>query len=470
MDAHRDARPLQILLVEDDGDLRETLTDALREVGHVVTPASDGAEGLAEATSKVFDVVISDVNLPKMHGTALFREIRAIAPETSVIFISGQGEIAQAVDALKQGAYDYLTKPFDLDELMVRLRHIAERLSLRLELEHARAALAGQSPQTLLIGESPAIRRVLNMVDVVAVSDAPILITGESGTGKELVARMVHDKSPRRGRPFVAVNCGALADSLIEAELFGHERGAFSGADRKRDGRFKAADGGTLFLDEIAELSLPAQAKLLRVVQEGSFEALGSNTSIKVDVRIVSATHRDLRERIRTGAFREDLFFRIDVIEVPLPPLRERLSDLPLLVEHFLRRFLPKGTTTPLTVAPEAWAALQQHRFPGNVRELSHAIQHAVVLSGGQQIEVKHLPPGFGPSVVPPSVIAKVASPARAAGDRPLVDVMRELEREYLVSALEAVQWKRVDAARSLGISRKTLWEKMKSYGLGDSE
>jgi DNA-binding NtrC family response regulator len=261
-----------------------------------------------------------------------------------------------------------------------------------------------------------------------------------------------------------------LADSLIEAELFGHERGAFTGADRRRDGRFKAADGGTLFLDEIAELSLPAQAKLLRVVQEGSFEALGSNTSTKVDVRIVSATHRDLRERIRSGAFREDLFFRIDVIEIPLPPLRERLSDLPLLVEHFLHRFLPKGTTTPLTITPEAWGALQQHRFPGNVRELSHAIQHAVVFSGGAPIKVEHLPPGFGPSVVPPSVIATMGGPAKAAADRPLVAVMRELEREYLVSALEMVQWKRVEAARNLGISRKTLWEKMKLYGLGDSE
>jgi two-component system response regulator AtoC len=327
---------LDVLLVDDEAELRLSLADALRDAGHKVTMASDGVEARGHVLARVFDVVICDVRLPQLDGLTLFRRLRQESPTTDVILITAFGEVADAVAALKEGAYDYLTKPFDIDELMVAVKRIAGQRALRRELEQARAELSGRKPENMLIGQSPGMRRVLNLIEMVSQSEAPTLVTGESGTGKELVARMLHDRSARRDAPFVVVNCGALTETLIEAELFGHERGAFTGAVRKRDGRFKAADGGTLFLDEVAELPLPAQAKLLRVLQEGTFEPLGTNTTVKVDVRVVSATHRNLRTRITEGLFREDLYYRINVIEIPLPPLRERPGDLSALLQHFL--------------------------------------------------------------------------------------------------------------------------------------
>ena len=295
---------------------------------------------------------------------------------------------------------------------------------------------------------------------MVAQSDAPTLITGESGTGKEVVARMVHEQSSRRDKPFVAVNCGALAENLVEAELFGHERGAFTGALRKRDGRFKAADGGTLLLDEVAELPLPAQAKLLRVLQEGTVEPLGTNTPVRVDVRIISATHRNLQERIKAGLFREDLYYRINVIELQVPPLRERSSDIPLLVNHFLARMTPAGAASPM-ISPPAWAALSQYPFPGNVRELSHAIEHAMVLSGGKEIGLQHLPQGM---VSSNSSEPRVEAELPANNDiRPLQAAVRDFEHAYLLRALRATEGKRARTAELLGISRKTLWEKLRS-------
>jgi DNA-binding NtrC family response regulator len=324
--------------------------------------------------------------------------------------------------------------------------------------------LSGRKNETRLVGEAPSMRRVLDMIRMVAQSDAPALITGESGTGKELVARMIHEGSARREKPFVAVNCGALAENLIEAELFGHERGAFTGAVKKREGRFKAADGGTLFLDEIGELPQSAQAKLLRVLQEGTFEPLGTNTPVKVDVRIVSATHRNLRDRIATGGFREDLFYRVNVIEIPLPPLRERPADIPLLLRHFLQRLTPPGSPVP-SVSPAAWAALSQYKYPGNVREFSHAIEHALVLSGGREIDLHHLPHTIAQSGAPPS-----AAPAASAPEiRPLALALKDFEREYLQRALGLAGGKRVKAADLLGTSRKTLWEKLRQHGLADS-
>jgi DNA-binding NtrC family response regulator len=385
--------PLRILLVEDEPDLRDALAQSLEEAGHEVVMASDGEQGLALVTEQTFDVLVTDVRLPKLDGRALLRRVLAETPGTRVILISAFGDIEQAVAALKQGAYDYLAKPFEVGRLLALLAHLAEQRTLERELAQARAKLAGIAPQTLLIGESPPIRRVLAKIDAVATSKAPVLIVGESGTGKEIVARLIHDRGPRRDRPYVTVPCGALTETLMEAELFGHARGAFTGADRKRDGRFKIADGGTMFLDEIAELPLTAQVKLLRVLQEGTFEPLGSNTTERVDVRVLSATHRNLQERVAQGLFREDLFYRINVIEVPLPPLRDRPGDLVLLMHHFLQQFTLNGPVPSLSAA--AWEAIARHRFPGNVRELSHAIQHAVVMSGSGEIQVSHLPPTF---------------------------------------------------------------------------
>jgi DNA-binding NtrC family response regulator len=342
---------------------------------------------------------------------------------------------------------------------------------LRRELEQARAELSERPPENTLVGHSPAMRRVSGLIGMVCQSEAPTLVTGESGTGKEMVARMLHERSGRRAAPFVVVNCGALSETLIEAELFGHERGAFTGAVRKRDGRFKAADGGTLFLDEVAELPLSAQAKLLRVLQEGTFEPLGTNSTVKVDVRLISATHRNLRARIGEGLFREDLFYRINVIEIPLPPLRERPGDLSALLQHFLQRLTPKGQPTP-TISPAAWAALARHSYPGNVRELAHAIEHAVVLSGGGEITVQHLPatmiadPPRTPAAADPASDSQ-GSAMESSEVRPLQSAVRQFEREYLLRAIAQAGGKRVRAAELLGISRKSLWEKLRLHGLG---
>ncbi len=459
--------PLRVLLVEDEPELRTALAETIQAAGHLVETAADGAQGLDRVGSSVFDVVITDVNLPKIDGLTLFRRLRKESPSTSTILITAYGEIAQAVTALREGAYHYLSKPFDADELLVHLGHIAARRALEGELEQARATLAERAPHTLLIGQSPAIRRALDKVDAVAGSDAPALIVGESGTGKELVARMIHDRSARRGRPYVAVNCGALTETLMEAELFGHERGAFTGAERKREGRFKAADGGTIFLDEVAELPLSAQAKLLRVLQEGTFEPLGSNTTIKVDVRIVSATHRNLRERVKKNQFREDLLYRINVIEIVLPALRERAGDLTLLVRHFLDRFTLEGRPTP-SISTEAWAAISRHPFPGNVRELSHAIQHAVVLAGRQEITPEHLPASL---TAPLSGAVPAGVPLAAGGSpseiRVLATVVREFEKAYLEAVIGSIGLHNLRlAAQHLGLTPKMLRDKLRAHGL----
>jgi two-component system response regulator AtoC len=452
---------LDILLVDDEPELRELLEEQLREAGHQVQSASDGAEGMDCLQRRVFDLVICDVRLPAIDGLTLFRRVRKESPATDVILMTAYADVSQAVSALKEGAYDYLTKPFDVDELLLQARRISETRTLRRELEKARGELSSRASETTLIGESPAIRRVIEMSKMVSQSDAPVLISGDSGTGKEVVARLIHEKSARRDKAFVAVNCGALAENLIEAELFGHERGAFTGAVKKRDGRFKAADGGVLFLDEIAELPAAAQAKLLRVLQEGTFEPLGTNTPVRVDVRIISATHRNLHERIKAGLFREDLFYRVNVIEIQLPQLRERPTDLPLLLRHFIQRFTAPGAPIP-RISPAAWASLLQYEFPGNVRELSHAVQHAIVLSGGQEIDVHHLPPSIVDTRLPP--------PLPTAGDatviRPLHLAIREFENQYLQHALKAADGKRNRTAAMLGISRKTLWEKLRHNGL----
>jgi DNA-binding NtrC family response regulator len=308
-----------------------------------------------------------------------------------------------------------------------------------------------------IIGRSPAIVRLLEKAEAVARSDAPVLVAGESGTGKELVARLLHERSARRAGPFVALNCAAFPESLLEAELFGHERGAFTGAVRKRDGRFQAAHGGTLLLDEVAEIPLPAQAKLLRVLEEGTFEPLGTNRSVAVNVRILSATHRDLSDHIARGLFREDLYYRLKVVCLKLPPLRERPDDLRPLVAHFLRRF--RGATGGAPLTERAWAALAAYRFPGNVRELEHAIHHAVIIAGGEEIDLAHLPPEIAG--------AGEDAPGRAAAPiRPLADAARAFERDYLLTALRVAGGRRAQAAGLLGISRKSLWEKLRRHGI----
>jgi DNA-binding NtrC family response regulator len=449
---------LDVLVVEDEQAIRMDLALALGDAGHRITEASDGTQAKELIEARTFDVALLDVRLPKVDGLTLFRRLRQRWPETAVILMTGHASVPDAVAALKEGAFDYVTKPFDSEELTLRvIGRVAERCALQRELTRARARHGGE-----LIGRSPAILRLLDQAEAMAENGAPVLLTGESGTGKELVARLLHERGPRRQGPFVAVNCAALPETLLEAELFGHERGAFTGADKKRDGRFKAADGGTLLIDEVSEIPLAAQAKLLRVLQESVVEPLGSNRSIPIDVRIISATNRNLKELVAQRQFREDLYYRLCVLDLAVPPLRERHGDLPLLVEHFLKRFAPAGAP-PLEVTPRAMAALVDHPYPGNVRELEHTIERAVVIARGRPIDVEHLPPDLTSGKNP-------GKPAIPEVLTPLADAVQDFERAYLARALELNGGRRAETAQLLGISRKSLWQKLRKQGSGEDD
>jgi DNA-binding NtrC family response regulator len=452
---------LDVLLVDDEPSIRLPLGDAIRAQGHRVRTASNGAEAMSALAAQVFDVVVCDIRLPKVDGLTIFRKVRHESPSTEVLLITAYAEVPDAVAALKEGAVDYVTKPFTVDTIMERLVRIAKQRGLASAMDRARQTLAASdsTPTPGLVGRSPAHLRLLDQIAQFAASDAPVIISGESGTGKEIVARSLHEKSARRAKPFVAVNCAAFPDTLIEAELFGYEKGAFTGAVKPREGRFKAAHGGTLFLDEVAEIPLAVQAKLLRVLQTGVFEPLGTNESVRVDVRIVSATHRDLKKYIAAGLFREDLYYRLNVLDIEVPALRERRSDMPLLVEHFLKRFSPDSEAS---ISPRALAALADYSFPGNIRELEHTIQRAVVLAGGQGIDLEHLP----------GAVAGRAPPRGDSGSslRPLSEAVQEFEREYLVRALRTTGGKKVQAAELLGISRKSLWKKLRELTIAECE
>ncbi len=441
---------LDILLIDDEPSILAPYAEALSAEGHRVTTAEDGLSALALVSSRTFDVIITDVRLPKANGMQIFERARQLAPRTRVILMTAYPTVDDAVVAMRGGAVDYLRKPFVYADLRERLA--------RIDSEHAlsRQLAAAQPPpgEPGLVGFSPPMARLHDLIGRFARSDDTVLITGESGTGKELVARELHRRSARRAGPFVAVNCAAFPEGLLEAELFGHEKGAFTGALKRREGRFEAARGGTLLLDEVAEMSPAAQAKLLRVLQEGTYQPLGTNETVRADARIVAATHRNLKHRIAQHTFREDLYFRLKVLELPVPPLRERRGDLMLLVNHFLQRY---AAGNRMEITGRALAALSQHPFPGNVRELEHALRYALALAGGGPVDLDHLPPEIAGAGV-----------GKGAGDpRSLSEAMREFEREYLKRALQRTQGRRARAAELLGISRKNLWEKLRAYGLG---
>jgi DNA-binding NtrC family response regulator len=450
---------LGVLIVEDDALTRSTMRDAMADAGHVVEAVSDGQMALSRLSEMRFDVVITDVRMPHVDGLFVFRHVREHHRDCGVILITAHGNVSDAVEALKSGVDDYVIKPFDMAEMAIRVERLGERIRLNQELREARANLGGAGLSGKLIGRSPIMLSLVERVQTVAPTDASVVIVGESGTGKELVARAVHDSSSRAAGPFIAVNCAAFPETLIEAELFGHERGAFTGATHRREGRFKVADKGTLLLDEVGEIPLSVQAKLLRVLQEGTIEPLGSNRSVTLDVRLICATHRNLRQMIAAGTFREDLYYRLNVLDIQVPPLRSRRSDLPLLVNHFYRRFA--GEQKELRMQPRAWAALMNHSFPGNVRELEHAIHHAVVLARGKDIDLMHLPADIrGHELQNSDAPTKI---------RPLGESMKDFERQCLIMALNATNGTKFKAARLLGISRKTLWEKLKAHHITDS-
>jgi two-component system NtrC family response regulator len=378
----------RILFIDDDRAGREVALFNLRKSGYDVVAASDGQEGLAAFSPEKFDLVVTDVKMPGVSGIDVLRRIRSQAPDVPVLVITAFGNVETAVEAMKEGAYDFIGKPFHRDQLLLSVGKAFERRRLAAEVHDLRIRASGVERE--IVGASPAMKQVLSIADRVAGSDATILITGESGTGKEVVARRIHVRSRRAEGPFVAVNCAAIPGELMESELFGHARGAFTGAVRDRAGRFRQAAGGTIFLDEVGEIPLQLQAKLLRVLQERSVDVVGGDHPIPVDVRIAAATNRDLPEKVREGTFREDLFYRLNVVEIRVPPLRERPEDIPPLVEHFMGEASSgREVTVPSTVMEE----LKSRPWPGNVRELKNACERMAILCGGTEVSVEVLPP-----------------------------------------------------------------------------
>ncbi len=438
-----------ILVVDDVPGIRSSLAGALGREGFQVEVASSPDEA-RPMLREAYDFVLLDVSFPSGNGLDLLAEIAAAAPETVVIMMSGQASIEAAVRATRLGAYDFLEKPIGLDRLLVLLRNAGEARALQSENRRLR-----KSRISGIIGRSPALRALITDIERIGPTSARVLIQGEHGTGKELVARGLHQASPRRDRPFIAVNCSAIPEELIESELFGHERGSFTGATQARRGRFEEADGGTLFLDEVADLSPRAQTKLLRVLQEGELTRVGGSRGVRVDVRVVSATNRDLSAAAQTGAFREDLYFRLAVIPLTVPPLRDRREDVPLLVEHFLAQVARDVPSAARAFAPEAMAVFAGYRFPGNVRELRNLVERLAIMSRGPAISAAEVR----------AVLPSAAEPATEESGR-LADTMRRFEREQIERALEAAGGNVTRAAEKLGIERSHLYKKLRKLGL----
>ncbi len=444
-----------ILIVDDDSPHRSMLRTVLRGWGYAVEEAEDGAAAVEQVKARAFDAVLTDVRMARLDGIAALREIREWNPSIPVLIMTAWSSVQNAVDALRLGACDYLTKPLELDEL---------KLALERALDHTRLARESQEPgraqseaSSLLLGRSEAMRELVEMVETVAPTEATVLVSGESGTGKELVARAIQAASTRRDKPFVTINCAALAENLLESELFGHEKGAFTGADRRREGRFVQAHGGTLFLDEIGEMPLSLQAKLLRVLQQGEVQRVGCDETIKVDVRVIAATNRVLADEVAAGRFREDLFYRLNVIGLEVPPLRARREDIPLLASTFLERHAAANRKTIKGFTPQAMDAMLRYGWPGNVRELENAVERAVILSGGEYIAERALPLAVQNAPVPDADGEELA-----LGSMSLEDV----ERKAIEATLRETEDNKSEAARRLGITRATLHSKLKKYGL----
>jgi two-component system NtrC family response regulator len=448
------AEPFRILVIDDEPTQLELVGGFLRKQGFEVVAAASGRAAVARFKQEPFDLVLTDQRMPDLSGLDVLEAVRAASPETAVVIMTAYGTIETAVSAVKAGAADYLAKPLNLDELLHRIHQIQDRRRLLTENRELRAALAERHRVEGIIGESGAMQEMLSVVRRVAPSDATVLIRGESGTGKELIARALHYASPRAARPLVKVNCAALAESLLEAELFGHEKGAFTGAVTARKGRFELADGGSLFLDEIGDLPAHLQVKLLRVLQEREFERVGSSRPVKVDVRLLAATHRNLEALVREGRFRDDLYYRINVVTIQLPPLRERREDVPLLIDHFLRAFADKNGKSIRGLTREAREALLRYDYPGNVRELENLIERAVVLTRDDVIDLTDLPL---------TLEAQAAEPESGAG---LVAAVEGLERRMIREALAKADGIQTRAAELLGIGERVLRYKLKKYGL----
>jgi len=437
-----------VLVVDDDPGMRESFRLILEDEFDVLDTA-DGPEALDLLRGTSVDLVLLDVRLPGMDGLAVLEQMKLMDADLDVILITAVKTVRSAVTAMKLGAFDYLTKPFDEEEVLSAIRRALERRALQREVTFLRSELARREDAEGIVGQSPAIQRLLQVIGQVARTDATVLVTGESGTGKELVARAIHRQSARRARPFVPVNPAAVPDTLIESEMFGHERGAFTGATQRKLGKFELAQGGTLFLDEIGSLKPELQVKLLRAIQEREIERVGGVSRVKVDVRIVAATNVDLRRAVASGAFRDDLYYRLNVVPVHVPPLRERREDVPLLVDHFLRKHAVRTGKRATAFAPDALRALTEHGWAGNVRELENIIERCVVLAEGPVVELGDLPLDL--------LLSDPALGADPAPALPLRDALEGFERELLRRVLERVKWNQSEAARILGVHRSSI-------------
>jgi two-component system, NtrC family, response regulator len=444
----------RILVVDDEPNARGALRTILAEEGYAVSEAGDGVEALAHLRNVGADLVLADVRMPRMDGLTLLREARESGIDSAFVVMTAFGSIEMAVEAMRAGAENFLVKPLDDRAVVVVIEKALDKRRLEQETANLRVRLRERVRFDNIVGDSPALREVFEVVQRAAPTRANVLILGESGTGKELIAQALHELSPRKDRPFVRVNCGALTETLLESELFGHERGAFTGAVARREGRFERADGGTLFLDEIGDISQAVQVKLLRVIQTREFERVGGSETLKVDVRLLTATNKDLAAEVAAGRFREDLFYRLDVISVTLPPLRARKGDIPALVSHFLRRFSEVHGKKIQGLAPGTLQALLRHDWPGNVRELENSVERAVVLAQGPYLTTDDLPPtvlGARPSDRPMSGLIPGAT-------------WEEIEKEAILRTLEVVGGSTSRAAAMLGISTRTIQYRLKQY------
>jgi DNA-binding NtrC family response regulator len=445
------ADKISILIVDDEDSVRDSLLNWFIEDGYEVEAAENAKMALQLLEKRDFNIILADIKMPGMDGLELQRRIKALNSETIVIIMTAFASVETAVQALKDGAYDYVTKPFDPDDLSHLIRNAGAQIRLRQENEALKTRVTTLDDVDDIIGKSEAIRKLLEQIESVAQSNSSVIITGESGTGKELVARAIHANSPRRYFPLVSVHCGALTESLLESELFGHEKGAFTGATFNRKGRFEMADGGTIFLDEIATVSPKMQIELLRVLETKSFHRVGGNKEITSDFRVICATNRDLETMVRNGTFREDLYYRLNVVNITIPPLRERTDDIPLLVNHFINKYCTSMSRDLITIEPAAMKQLEKFEFPGNVRELENMIERAIVIGNGKEIRLKDLPMG------------------KEAADSS-VESLEELEKKHIEQILAKYEWNVSRSARALNVDRVTLYNKIRKYGLKQKE
>jgi DNA-binding NtrC family response regulator len=445
------ARKISILIVDDEESVRDSLYNWFIEDGYRVDSAEDAKKALAKLESEEYDIILADIKMPGMDGMEMLKRIKSLRKDSIVIIMTAFATVDTAVQALKDGAFDYVTKPFDPDDLSHLIRNASKQISLSEENEKLKERVVSLENVENLVGNSESMRKVLKEIESVAQSNSSVIITGESGTGKELVARAIHANSPRKFFPLVSVHCGALTESLLESELFGHEKGAFTGAVYNRKGRFEMADSGTIFLDEIATISSKMQVELLRVLETKSFMRVGGNKEISSDFRVICATNRDLKNMVEKGLFREDLYYRLNVVNINVPPLRERIEDIPMLVDYFIKKYCTSMNRPVIPIEPAALKRLEEFPFPGNIRELENMIERAIVIGSGKKITVKELPIGKEPTATS-------------------FESLDDLEKNHIQLILTKYNWNISAAAKALKVDRVTLYNKIKKYDLSQKE